>query len=64
MDNKKLEIRLEVRLYPDQLEKLKIEASNRGISVATIVREAIEQRYQVSLHKRPSISWPSQHPSF
>ncbi len=48
MKNKKLEERLEIRLYPGQLKKLKEEASEKKTSVANIVREAIEQRYEVS----------------
>ena len=45
---KKLDARLEIRLYPQQLQKLKEEAAQKRTSVGNIVREAIDQRYQVS----------------
>lgn len=45
---KKLDARLEIRLYPEQLERLKEEAAKYNTSVGNIVREAIEQRYQVT----------------
>lgn len=48
MRDKKLEARLEIRLHPEQLQKLKDEAAAKNISVGNIVREAIAQRYAVS----------------
>ncbi len=45
---KKLDARLEIRLYPEQLHKLRKEAKNKRTSIGNIVREAIDQRYQVS----------------
>lgn len=44
----KLEARLEIRVYPKQLKKLREEAKNKGTSIGNIIREAIDQRYQVS----------------
>ena len=48
MRNKKLDARLEIRLDPEQLNKLKKEAAAKSTSVGELVREAIEQRYTVS----------------
>jgi uncharacterized protein (DUF1778 family) len=48
MRDKKLEARLEVRLDPDQLDKLKKEAAEKNISVGSLVREAIDLRYTIS----------------
>lgn len=50
--SKKLDVRLEIRLYPEQMEKLKEEAARKNTSVGNIVREAIEQRYQVSSEEK------------
>ncbi len=44
--------RLEIRLYPEQLKKLKDEAAANSISVGELVREAIDQRYAVSRDER------------
>jgi hypothetical protein len=52
MSKKKLDVRLEVRLYPEQLKKLKEEAADKDTSVGELVREAIEQRYEVSKDDR------------
>lgn len=51
MDDK-LTARLEVRLYPEQLEQLKDEAKQKNTSVGNLVREAIDQRYQVSKEEK------------
>ncbi|MEW6624413.1 MAG: ribbon-helix-helix protein, CopG family [Bacillota bacterium] len=48
MREKKLDARLEIRLYPEQLKKLKDEAAAKNTSVGDLVREAIDQRYKVS----------------
>lgn len=48
MAEDKLEARLEIRLTPEQLQKLKSEASSREISVGSLVRETLEMRYAVS----------------
>lgn len=48
MREKKLEARLEIRLRPEQLQKLKEEAAAKKTSVGDLVREAIDQRYAVS----------------
>lgn len=48
MRNKKLDARLEIRLDPEQLNRLKKEAAAKNTSVGELVREAIEQRYTVS----------------
>lgn len=48
MEETKLNARLEVRLYPEQLKQLKDEAKQKNTSVGNLVREAIDQRYQVS----------------
>ncbi|EEG76267.1 ribbon-helix-helix protein, CopG family [Dethiobacter alkaliphilus] len=47
MREKKLDTRLEIRLYPEQLQKLKTEAKEKNTSVGDLVREAIDQRYIV-----------------
>ncbi len=52
MGEKKLGARLEIRLHPDQLEKLKKEAAEKKKSVGSIVREVIELRYEVSEEDR------------
>jgi predicted DNA-binding protein len=52
MTDKKLEARLEIRLYPEQLEKLKKEAAEKSTSVGELVREALEQRYEVNRDDR------------
>jgi uncharacterized protein (DUF1778 family) len=52
MKKKKLEARLEIRLTPAQLEKLKTEAAETHSSVGELVREAIDQRYQVSTEEK------------
>ena len=52
MDTAKLEKRLEIRLYPKQLQKLKDEAEAKNTSVGELVREAIEQRYEVSVQDK------------
>lgn len=44
----KLDARLEIRLTPAQLQKLKSEAAAREISVGSLVRETLELRYVVS----------------
>jgi uncharacterized protein (DUF1778 family) len=48
MQDKKLDARLEIRLHPEQLQKLKDEAAAKNTSVGNLVREAIDQHYQVS----------------
>ena len=48
MTEDKLDARLEIRLTPEQLQKLKDEASARDISVGSLVRETLEMRYAVS----------------
>jgi predicted small secreted protein len=48
MRDKKLDARLEIRLYPEQLKKLKDEATAKNTSVGDLVREAIDKRYNVS----------------
>lgn len=48
MTEDKLDARLEIRLTPEQLQKLKDEASARDISVGSLVRETIEMRYAVT----------------
>jgi NTP pyrophosphatase (non-canonical NTP hydrolase) len=48
MAEDKLDARLEIRLTPEQLKKLKSEASSRDISVGSLVRETLELRYAVS----------------
>ncbi len=48
MTEDKLEARLEIRLTPEQLQKLKDEASARDISVGGLVRETLEMRYAVT----------------
>lgn len=48
MTEDKLDARLEIRLTPAQLQKLKSEASAREISVGSLVRETLELRYAVS----------------
>ncbi len=48
MAEDKLEARLEIRLTPEQLQKLKDEASARDMSVGSLVRETLEMRYAVS----------------
>ncbi len=48
MAEDKLDARLEIRLTPAQLQKLKNEASAREISVGSLVRETLELRYAVS----------------
>lgn len=48
MTENKLDARLEIRLTPEQLQKLKSEASARNISVGNLVRETLELRYTVS----------------
>ncbi len=52
MEEEKLGARLEIRLNPDQLEKLKKEAAEKKKSVGSIVREAIELRYEISEEDR------------
>ncbi|MDW7651383.1 MAG: ribbon-helix-helix protein, CopG family [Bacillota bacterium] len=52
MAKEKLEARLEIRLTPGQLDKLKSEAEETGSSVGELVREAIDQRYQVSKEEK------------
>ena len=49
MGTSKLDKRLEIRLYPEQLQKLKEEAEAKNTSVGELVREAIEHRYEVSV---------------
>jgi hypothetical protein len=44
----KLSERLEIRLEPEQLEKLKKDARDRNVSVGEIVREAITQKYDTA----------------
>jgi len=48
MGDKKLDARLEIRLQPEQLKKLKDEAAAKNTSVGNLVREAIDQHYEVS----------------
>ncbi len=48
MAEEKLEARLEIRLTPEQLQKLKGEASARDISVGSLVRETLEMRFAIS----------------
>ncbi len=48
MAEDKLDARLEIRLTPAQLQKLKDEAKAREISVGSLVRETLELRYAVS----------------
>jgi anti-sigma28 factor (negative regulator of flagellin synthesis) len=48
MRDKKLDARLEIRLHPEQLRKLKNEAAANNTSVGDLVREAIDKRYEVS----------------
>ncbi len=48
MRDKKLDARLEIRLYPEQLKKLKDEAAAKNTSIGELVREAIDERYEVS----------------
>ncbi|MTI96024.1 MAG: ribbon-helix-helix protein, CopG family [Firmicutes bacterium] len=45
MQDKNLSARLEVRLHPEQLNRLKAEANKRHTSVGNLVREAIDQKY-------------------
>jgi len=48
MEDQKLKARLEIRLQPEQLRKLKEEAAKKNSSVGSIVREAIDNHYKVS----------------
>ncbi len=48
MKKAKLSERLEIRLEPGQLEKLKKEARDKNASVGEIVREAITQKYDTA----------------
>ena len=50
LQDKKLDARLEIRLHPEQLKKLKDEAA--GTSVGNLVREAIDQHYEVSREEK------------
>ncbi len=52
MRDEKLNERLEIRLYPEQLKKLKEEAAAKNTSVGELVREAIDKRYEVSRDDR------------
>lgn len=49
MVEKKLNARLEVRLRAEQLEKLQKEAQEKNISLGSLVREAIDFRYQATM---------------
>ena len=49
---KKYTERLEIRIDPLQLEKLKEESKKRKISVGEIVREAITKKYSVSREEK------------
>ncbi len=52
MQYKKLDARLEIRLHPEQLQKLKEEAAEKKTSVGNLVREAIDQHYVMSTEKK------------
>ncbi len=52
MDQHKLEARLEIRLASEQLKKLKEEAKARDTSVGSLVREAIDLRYDVTVDQK------------
>ena len=52
MQDKKLDARLEIRLHPEQLKKLKDEAAEKNTSVGNLVREAIDQHYEVSTEEK------------
>ena len=52
MIQNKLEARLEIRLAPEQLKNLKEEAASRNASVGSLVREAIDLRYEVTENQK------------
>ena len=50
--DKNLHARLEIRLSPEYLARLKAEAKEKSTSVGSLVRESIEQRYQITNEDR------------
>jgi len=50
--DKNLHARLEIRLDPEYLAKLKAEAKEKNTSVGSLVRESIENRYQITNEDR------------
>ena len=44
--------RLEIRVEPQQLEKLKADARKRKIPIGEIIREVIDQKYSVTREEK------------
>ena len=52
MQENRLDARLEIRLHPEKLQKLKEEAAKKNTSVGSIVREAIDTYCAVSVEEK------------